>query len=107
VHSQCEPSPSVPSGPSIATASRCYLVWQTDNGGEFKWTFPKLSAIASICASHRPTPIRATWVPLDLDFEALLRHLAGFVQPGCPVKVFSVPSCHLDQLHGFAPAHFP
>jgi transposase len=40
------------------------LVWQTDNGGEFKGDFPKALGTASMCASPRPpTPTRATSKP--------------------------------------------
>src|SRR5260370_35406318 len=44
---------------------------------------------------------------LYLSFESLLRHLRRFVQPGCTIKVFSVPPRYLDQFYCFAPAYFP
>src|SRR5579864_3937674 len=46
-------------------------------------------------------------VMLYRSFESLLRQLPGFVQPGCTIKLFSVPPRHLDQFYGLAPAYFP
>src|SRR5712692_10588769 len=62
------PAPFSPPGSSsiwIAMASRC-AIWsgRPTTAASSKGTFPKPSAIASMCASHRPpTPIRATWKP--------------------------------------------
>src|ERR1700731_1185656 len=39
------------------------LVWQTDNGGEFKGDFPKALGDSQHVRTGRPTPIRATWKP--------------------------------------------
>jgi hypothetical protein len=55
--------PPYPAAPRFLR--RLAAIWsgRLTTAASSKWTFPKLSAIASICASHRPTPIRATWKP--------------------------------------------
>src|SRR3989442_1491111 len=74
----------------IAMASRC-AIWsgRPTTAGSSKGTFPKPSAIASMCASHRPpTPIRATWKPCIAS-----KKTSSSTSKTSPAAATSLPKC--------------